>query len=296
MKCRICKKNKFKTVYKDPIRDGGIRGKSIKGYKIIECLSCNLVQLYPVPDQLDEFYESHEYRSKWDNKFKPADIHSKYDHEQNERIKRIGIQNIRNKTIIDLGASAGVFLDSTLGIAKETIAIEPMNLYKNYLISKGHKYFAYPEEAIKSKIKADIITSFDVIEHIKYPMKFLENAYKLLKSGGIFILSMPNYDDLLLSLMKDKFSPFFFQTAHLNYFNKSCIQNMYKKSNFDEIEFDYLHKYNLDNVLGWIKYGKPGKSLEFENLFDRFSNESFRNSIERQGIASHLFLKFYKSR
>lgn len=294
MNCRICNRNKFRIIYKGPIRDGGIKAKFIDGYKVIECLGCSLVQLYPIPEQIDKFYESHEYRSRWDNEFKPADIHKKYDHEQNERINRIGIQNIRNKTIIDLGASAGVFLDSTLGIAKETIAIEPMSLYKKYLLSKGHKHFSYPEEAIKSKIKADIVTSFDVIEHIEYPMKFFKNAYKLLKPGGVFILSMPNYNDLLLSFAKERFTPFFFQTAHLNYFDKSCVRNMYKNSKFDEIKIDYLHKYNLDNLLGWVKFGKPGKSSLFENIFDRFSNNAFRNTLERQGIASHLFIKLYK--
>ena len=82
--------------------------------------------------QSNDFYESHEYRKKWDYEYTPDSIHAKYDHEQNERIIRIGIENIRGKSVLDLGASAGVFLDAISSSAATTIAIEPALIYKEY--------------------------------------------------------------------------------------------------------------------------------------------------------------------
>lgn len=41
----------------------------------------------------------------------------------------------------------------------------------------------------------DIITSFDMIEHLKEPDAFLEEAFRVLKAGGIFIISTPNLSD-----------------------------------------------------------------------------------------------------
>jgi 2-polyprenyl-3-methyl-5-hydroxy-6-metoxy-1,4-benzoquinol methylase len=40
--------------------------------------------------------------------------------------------------------------------------------------------------------KWDVISSFEVIEHVKNPKRFLENTYALLKPHGILFLSTPN--------------------------------------------------------------------------------------------------------
>jgi 2-polyprenyl-3-methyl-5-hydroxy-6-metoxy-1,4-benzoquinol methylase len=135
----------------------------------------------PIPEQLNDFYESHEYRKQWDYDFTPDSIHAKYDHEQNERISRIGIENIRGKSVFDLGASAGVFLDAISSSASRTIAIEPAGMYKEYLQSQGHAYYSYPEDACRENEKVGIISSFDVIEHVEKPKEFLSYAYELLK-------------------------------------------------------------------------------------------------------------------
>jgi 2-polyprenyl-3-methyl-5-hydroxy-6-metoxy-1,4-benzoquinol methylase len=183
-KCRMCNSDTLSTVFGGPIRDGGVGASTVDDYKIIKCEHCKLVQITPVPKQLDSFYESHEYRSNWDANYDPSDIHKKYDHEQNERISRIGVQNIRNATILDLGCSAGIFLDTVQSLAEKTIAVEPFEYYSRYLKERGHTYYPYPQDAINQGESADIVTSFDVIEHIEQPKDFINSAFKLLKPGG----------------------------------------------------------------------------------------------------------------
>ena len=294
MNCRICNCDNLEIYYQGPIRDGGVNGKQIDNKKILYCKKCDFYQLFPIPQNLEDFYETHEYRQKWDTEYNPSDLHKVYDHEQNERIKIIGIQNIRNKKVLDLGASSGVFLDTTIGVARETIAIEPMLLYKEYHLAKGHKYYAYPEEAISDGVKVDIVTCFDVIEHVIDPKLVISNIFNLLGSGGKLFLSMPSFHDLLLSICEDKFAPFFFQTAHLNYFTEKCMQNIFQDSNFSSFEIDYLHKYNIDNLLGWVKHGKPGHASEFNFLNNRNFNDHYKTSIENLGVSSHFFITAFK--
>ena len=293
-KCRLCGSQIDKIIYDGPIRSAGVGSETVKGYEILECINCKLVQIYPVPDNLEEFYETEEYRSKFDLSFDPDSIHKKYDHEQNERINRIGVQNLRNKIVLDLGASAGVFLDAVQSLASETIAIEPANIYRDYLTSKKHRYYPYPEDAISNSIQADIVTCFDVIEHLSDPKLLVQNAFKLLKPGGIFILSMPNLNDFLRKIQKHDFEEFFFMKVHLNYFSETVIHELFKDLNFKALKIDYLHKYGIENMLRWMKYGEPGPINEFEGIFDRFSNANFKQNIERQGISSHLFITIVK--
>jgi 2-polyprenyl-3-methyl-5-hydroxy-6-metoxy-1,4-benzoquinol methylase len=296
IKCRICFHPEHSIVYEGQIRSGGVGSGFVKGYTVIECDKCGFVQLSPVPEKLDEFYETEEYRSQFDYKFDPSSIHSKYDHEQNERIARIGIQNIRGKIVLDLGSSAGVFLDTVHSLAHKTIAVEPAGFYKEYLTNKGHTYYPYPEDAIAAGELVDIITCFDVIEHVPDPLDLVKSAFKLLKPGGIFILSMPNLNDLLRKVTKDKFEPFFFMIAHLNYFGKDIIPYLFMEAGFktDDLKVDFIHKYGLENLIRWAKYGSPGPICEVDNLLDRFANQHFKSDIERLGISSHLFISAKK--
>lgn len=292
--CRLCNAELNKIIYDGPIRSAGVGSDKINGFEILECDNCNFVQIFPIPDNLDEFYETEEYRSTFELNFDPESIHKKYDHEQNERISRIGIQNIRNKVVIDLGASAGVFLDAIQSLASETIAIEPTKFYSKYLISKKHKYYPYPEDAINEQVQADIVTCFDVIEHLSNPKLLVENAFKLLKPGGIFVLSMPNLNDFLRKTIKSDFEEFFFMKVHLNYFSANAIDKLFDDIPFSNLKIDYLHKYGIENMLRWNKYGKPGSTSEFDGIFDRYANNHFKLNIERQGISSHLFITAIK--
>ena len=294
--CRLCRHSSHTILYEGPIRSGGVGSGFVEGYKILTCDNCGFVQLSPVPDNLDEFYETDEYRSQFDYQFDPSSIHRKYDHEQNERIARIGIQNIRGKDVLDLGSSAGVFLDAIHSLAERTIAIEPAAFYKDYLTGQGHTYYPYPEDAIASGEKVDIITCFDVIEHVPDPINLVKSAYQLLKPGGVFILSMPNLNDMLRKINKSEFYPFFFMIAHLNYFGSNVIPFLFNEAGFDtdSLKVDFLHKYGIENLIRWAKYGSPGPISEVDDLFDRFTNDHFRSDIERIGISSHLFISAKK--
>jgi 2-polyprenyl-3-methyl-5-hydroxy-6-metoxy-1,4-benzoquinol methylase len=295
MKCRLCSSTNTCLVYSGTIRSGGVGSEFIDGFTVFGCENCGFVFLEPIPDDLERFYETHEYRERFDYEFSPSSIHKKYDHEQNERIHRIGIQNLRGKTVLDLGASAGVFLDAVKGVARKTIAVEPGSIFKEYLIAARHCYYPYPEDAISAGECADIVTSFDVIEHVADPQKFVKQAFELLKPGGTFVLSMPNLDDLLLRANKTAFEPFFFQIAHLNYFGKKAIPKLFDQSGFESFEIGYLHKYGIENLVRWSKYGTPGYVQELNGVFDENFNRHYRIEIERSGLASHLFIRAQKA-
>jgi len=38
---------------------------------------------------------------------------------------------------------------------------------------------------------ADVVTSMSVMEHLHNPKRFLNEAYRILKDGGVFILGVP---------------------------------------------------------------------------------------------------------
>ncbi|MFX1253668.1 MAG: hypothetical protein ACFFCZ_18800, partial [Promethearchaeota archaeon] len=60
---------------------------------------------------------------------------------------------------------------------------------------------------------------YSVIEHVHEPIKYLQNAYELLKTNSILILRLPNTqdDESPASLI-----------AHLYHFNKTAITELLK--------------------------------------------------------------------
>ena len=101
---------------------------------------------------------------------------------------------------------------------------------------------------------------------------------------------MPNLNDILLSTCGSSFASFFYQTAHLNYFSHEVIQELFSETEFCDIKIDYLHKYDCDNLMRWLKHASPGEMPESKQLFDRIFNSHFKAEIERLGISSHLFI------
>jgi len=245
--------------------------------------------LSPIPDNLAEFYESKQYRQQFFEEIDVGSMQKKYDVEQNMRVCRIGIQTARGKVIADYGAGAGLFLDAIQGVAKKTIAVEPSRLYQEYFQSRGHIFYSYANELLDGGEKLDIAVSFDTIEHVLDLKNFIRQIYEALQDDGIFYLSMPNYDDIVRLLCPKSFEPFFFQVSHLNYFTAKSASLLLEKAGFRFISGGYLHKYNLSNLLQWMKDGKPGLFDTGKTLDDHFQNV-YVEEIERLGCASHIFI------
>jgi len=100
---------------------------------------------------------------------------------------------------------------------------------------------------------------------------------------------MPNLNDIVRSICPAKYEPFYFQVAHLNYFDSESSFRLLDDIGFKCISIDYIHKYNINNVLQWVKCGRPGQ-FDSRGVFDRTFHAHYIAEIERLGIASHLFI------
>ena len=54
----------------------------------------------------------------------------------------------------------------------------------------------------------DFVVTFQVIEHVEDPVKFLQVIYQLLKPGGKLLIATPNSNDIMLKLLPQEFNFF----------------------------------------------------------------------------------------
>lgn len=152
-------------------------------------------------ENYNEFYENHHFQP-----IKEADalhIH--------EIIPRFGwafdvVESIKPKNLLDLGCLDGSFtlsVASELGIStmgidltKDGISLARERADKFGLDSKFHQgtIEEWLADFIEDGIKFDVVTCFEVIEHVDDPTKMLELIDQVLTPGGSVIVSTPSFE------------------------------------------------------------------------------------------------------
>ena len=84
---------------------------------------------------------------------------------------------------------------------------------------------------IFNNIKFDVITSFEVIEHVNNPHTLMSLTNNKLRQKGIAYCTTPNFNSLLRYFEKDKFMMINFP-EHLSYYTKASIRYLGRENNF----------------------------------------------------------------
>lgn len=100
--------------------------------------------------------------------------------------------------LLDVGCSTGLFLDQARRRGFDVAGVEFSAASARF--AREHFHLSVTDGDIHAIDDADglldIVTMFDVIEHVRDPAGDMLAAHRLLKPGGLFILSTPNIDGL----------------------------------------------------------------------------------------------------
>lgn len=140
-------------------------------------------------------------RSKQISKFMKQNFFRKVDIKGRVRVclETVISQGVEGKTIVDVGSSIGWLEEELLKYRpKKIVGIEPdpgaVNFAKRKI--KAAQFFIGSAEDIPlSSSFADIVTMFDVLEHVPKDKEHLavKEAFRVLKPKGKLVLSTPNY-------------------------------------------------------------------------------------------------------
>jgi 2-polyprenyl-3-methyl-5-hydroxy-6-metoxy-1,4-benzoquinol methylase len=112
---------------------------------------------------------------------------------------KIASQFINNKhKVLDVGCGIGIF-SKYLDIKKNFTGLELSERAINYgkINDIDIRNELIEDHALKNVEKYDIVTCFQVLEHIENPKKFISSLLKVLKKDGILIIAVPNNDSYL---------------------------------------------------------------------------------------------------
>jgi SAM-dependent methyltransferase len=199
--------------------------------KILKCLSCGLVQLFPqwTEDELDDLYSR--YWAKEDFKGQKRKI--KVSEYLTKLIKK-------DRLILEVGCGHG---DNV-----------------RYLRSKGFNVKGIDKDPSTKNIVCDwrdwkepvnFLYAIHLFEHISDPLKFIRWMDDILVDDGTYILELPNVSNVLLQL--NSYRKFHWYPYHLFFYDEKTIKRL-----FPTAKVTVKQEYGLVNHLRWLFRGKPG--------------------------------------
>jgi len=250
--CPVCLNDEFQFI---GMRGGKFQRESLGvESKIVQCLNCSLLypNPFPIPESLESLYgDTNDYFSKkesWEFRSKT------YESLIKEFINRINFNN-KKIELLDVGAGRGEFCQAALSFPEiNCTGIEVSDGSIKYAEEKGIKLYkkSLSDLIIEGK-KFDGIALNAVLAHVHEPGKLIEEASKLLNTGGIIYIDTPNEPNLL-TILGNFLNKITFNKA---VYNLNPTWQPYCVFGFNPKALRILLKLNRINIEEILIYGDP---------------------------------------
>lgn len=234
--CVICGGTRFVKVFQGRDRLHGLPGEFTLG----ECKTCGLLTVHPrlsreesanyYPDDYISYPQAIEDEPSW---FRRLDRGYGIRKRCQPILKRVRTPG----KILDIGCATGVFLNGMRRYGWDCYGVEPSAHAAEYArnrfglnITNGYlDDIEFPEGYF------DVITLWDVVEHLPDPLQSLKKIRYLLKPGGWLVLSLPNTLAWERYWFKEYWAGWDIP-RHYNMFSPQTIGLLLKKCDFKTME------------------------------------------------------------
>jgi len=217
-------------------------------YTLYKCSVCGFAKIYPTPteQELQALYSSVDKNIAKGN---VITVINSFNNKPGQVIKALMPMRItpvlrflpsinKSSAILDVGCGSGIYLatmqklgfTNLYGMEYNTDSVEEIN---NRF--KFNKVVVNPVARHAEIPKVDLITAFDVIEHVPDPSQAFTEMNRMLNSGGCIHVRMPNYGSFWAKVLRTKWL-WAIPPYHLNYFNYKSLHKMAVDNGFKVIK------------------------------------------------------------
>lgn len=137
----------------------------------------------------------------------------------------------RGRRLLDVGAYIGVFVEVAREAGWDACGVEPSQWAVALARQQGLPLWQGTQEMLEAEAESfDVVTMWDVIEHVDDPPGELAHAQRLLKPGGLLAVHTMDVDSLFARLMGRRWP--WLMDMHIHYFSKRTLAQMIQKEGF----------------------------------------------------------------
>ncbi|GAP18812.1 class I SAM-dependent methyltransferase [Levilinea saccharolytica] len=215
-------------------------GRIVNGYELFSCPKCESIGVLsePTPDQVKKIYDElfsvggyDQHREEF-RLIKQGKVpRSPYRHLLLKFIET----RLKGRKMLEIGGGIGSF-----GVYAESRGWD----YTDFDVSEAAVNFAH-DLGIKSNCfssanppslpsaEYDLVVMWEVIEHVYDVKGYLDEIYRTLKPGGMYLLSTPNY--YRTAYQKSDFGILGSPPVHINFFTKKALESILTESGFEKV-------------------------------------------------------------
>lgn len=255
------------------------------GRGLVQCDNCGLVFVgeQPKPEELYALYGETYFHNDESGEVGYTDyladeanirktVNKRFDH----------IENFTDSAgrMIDVGCALGFFIDEA---SKRDWEVEGLDVsqYAVDYVKDRFNHTVYNGSLLDLDLQHeayDLVTMYDVIEHVPDPKGYMQAVGDLLRSGGIYELATPDVGSIPARLTGKRWIGYKLSDEHVYYFSVATLKRMLDEAGFDVLHVRHIGKHvTLRLFLDRLGFYAPLLSRPLQFLENRFnlSEKSF---------------------
>lgn len=221
---------------------------------LVQCQSCGLIYVSPRPDP-NELYalygESYFHNDDsgtvgYTNYLRDeANIRKTFE----RRLKRVE-RFVSPGRVLDVGCATGFFLAQAHQRGWQVQGLDISNFAIDYVRNR-FGFEAQCGSLLDQDLPPesfDLITLWDVIEHVPDPKAYVARIAALLKPGGVFALATPDIDSLPARLTGKRWVGYKLSEEHVYYFAPKTLKRLLDDAGMDVVDSYHVGKYVTLNL------------------------------------------------
>lgn len=266
------------------------------------CEECGSIYVSPRPDlsELIRYYSVGKSQSFW-----AEEVLKKTGEKRKESIMLPNITRIEEiiektghkpKRVLDIGSANGAFLTEwkKRHPEAELHGIEPGQDAARQCRELGIEVYesSVEDEAEQGDAQGDLVTCFEVIEHVQDPELFAKAVYKVTAPGGVAIMSCLGADGFDVQLLWEK-SRSLQPPYHLNFLSHKGMTELFSKAGFKDVKIFTPGRLDVQIVQKSIERGVVPELSRFEELLLSRGEETlaaFQKFLADHCLSSHVWI------
>ena len=235
--CPGCGQNDFEVLFESNLEDSDFRGMVESIYMLwgerrgrhVKCKDCHLIYVNPIENggDINEAY----------SQMKSVDAaivrgsRLRATESQVELVKKY-----KDGThLLDIGCGEGFFLFNASRLGYAVKGVEPSQDAAAYARKEfGLDVEAKPFEELRfPEDHFDVVTLWQVLEHMPYPLTVLKEIHRILKPGGMLVITTPDIEKIPARILKTRW--WCITRLHINQFTTKTLTNILKNAAFQNI-------------------------------------------------------------